>query len=109
MYTSDDDRVVFDALSCAAMKEPSEILVEAGYPGGIEAFAKAARRWIVDNCDSWAGLGKAEALSGADREFPGGLDEFVETTWVRPTPLVSQTGPGDNGELAVTVMQPEEA
>jgi hypothetical protein len=129
--TSDDDRVAFDTLSGGAVKELGEILAEAGYPGGIEAFAKAARRWVVDNCDSWAGLGEAEAealtdaeaLSGVDRKFPGGLDQFLEATWAfsvyrvpragrgagkRPAPLVSQTGPGDNGELVVTVMQPGE-
>jgi hypothetical protein len=132
MHASDDNRVVFGALSGGAMKELGVILGEVGNPGGIEASAKAVRRWIVDNCDSWAGLGEdeaeartdAEALSGVDRKFPGSLDQFLEATWAfsvyrvpragrgagkRPAPLVSQTGPGDNGELVVTVMQPGEA
>jgi hypothetical protein len=95
MYTDDDDdKVPFDALSDTEMKELAEVLAEVAYPGGIEAFAKAAREEIASciggavwkdlELDEAEALTDAEALSGIDRTFPGGLDEFLEATWARP-------------------------
>ena len=93
MHT-DDDKPVYDALSDTEMKELAEVLAAVAYPGGIEAFAKAAREAIADcigaavwkdlELDEAEALTDAEALSGVDRTFPGGLDEFLETTWARP-------------------------
>jgi hypothetical protein len=94
MHTDDDDKVPFDALSDTEMKELAEILAEVAYPGGIEAFAKAAREAIADCVGGavWKDLELAEAealtdaegLSGVDRTFPGGLDEFLTATWAEP-------------------------
>jgi hypothetical protein len=95
MHTDyDDDKVPFDALSDTEMKELGEVLAEVAYPGGIGAFAKAAREEIA-SCVGGAvwkdlelaeaeALTDAEALSGIDRAFPGGLDEFLDLIWAKP-------------------------
>jgi hypothetical protein len=95
MHTGDDDeKIPFPALSDTEMNELAEILAEVGYPGGIEAFAKAARETIADCIGAavWKDLDlpdagtltDAEALSGIDRQFGGGIDEFLDVIWAKP-------------------------
>jgi hypothetical protein len=94
MHANDDGKVPFDALSDAEIKHLAEILAEVAYPGGIEAFAKAARETIADCIGAavWKdlelaeaeALTDAEALSGIDRRFNGGLDEFLDVIWAKP-------------------------
>jgi hypothetical protein len=95
MHTDDDDeKVPFPALDDAEMKELAAILAEAGYPGGIEAFAKAARETIAGCIGAavWKdlelaeaeALTDAEALSGIERQFSGGIDEFLGLIWAKP-------------------------
>jgi hypothetical protein len=76
-------RIMAARLSDTEMAQLAATLLERGYPGGTQELAAEARGWIAD-CE-WADideidaedLGDAQALSGIDRKYEGGLDAFI--------------------------------
>jgi hypothetical protein len=83
-------RIMAASLSDAEMAQLAGTLLQRGYPGGTQALAAEARRWIAD-CE-WADideidaedLSDAQALSGIARKYAGGLDAFTASCGYPP-------------------------